>query len=172
MKLILSFFIFLFTVNAWCQYEELNNAQWLSINNSKMIDLVKLNHNHLNQNEVIKTQTIIFNNTKNLDSLRKLSIKVIDSIKTQVLHYHTMLNSLSEKRRVLLHHKKIKYYSCKFKEITIVMVSQINKKEEELEMNILLGLQKKQVRCLMRIKRHTTSLEKIYMYSLKGSRAY
>ena len=172
MKLILSFFIFFFTLNTWCQYEELNNAQWLSINNSKMIDLVKLNQKQLNQNEAIKTKTIILENTKDLDRLHKLSIKVIDSIKTQALNYHTMLNYPSEKRRVLQHHKKIRNYLYKFKKITIAMVSKLNKKEEELEMNILLRLQKKQGRCLMQIKKYTASLEKIYMYTLKGSRAY
>jgi hypothetical protein len=172
MKLILSLFIFLFTVNTWCQYEELNNAQWLSINNSKMIELVKMNQSYLNNREEVKVKAVFLKNTKDLDSLRKLSIKVIDSIKTQVLKYPTMLNSLSEKRRVLQHHKKIRNYSYKFKKITLAMVSQLNKKEEELEMNILLRLQRKQVRCLIQIKKHTTNLEKIYMYTLKDSRAY
>ncbi len=170
MKQILSLFVFLFTVNVWCQYEELNNAQWLSINNTKMIDLLKLNQNHLNNSKVVKVK--ILKNTEHLDSLVVLSIKVIDSIKTQVLGYHSMLNTTSEEKEVLQHHKKIKHYLHRFNKTIVAVVLDLNKEEKEPKKKTLVYLQKKQERYLIQLKKLTNNLERIYMFTLKGSRAY
>jgi hypothetical protein len=174
MKHIISFLVFLFTINGWCQYEELNNAQGLSIDNSKMIDLVNLNQNLLHKSEMInlKLKSKILENTRFLDSLCLISIKVVDSIKIQIMQYPAMLTSESEKRRVIRHHKKIKNSLYKFNKTTIIIVAQLKKKGEEFKKKTLLFLHKKQARYLMQLKKQTNSLEELYEYSLKDSRAY